>query len=139
MDIAPYLFFNGNAREALAHYCAVFDVPMPEVMTMAGAPPDLPIPADRRDWVMHATLALPGGGTLMMSDDFMANSPAMAGCSVQLNFPTAAEARPIFDALAEGGEVTMAWEPTFWSAGFGTCRDRFGIRWMVGCDEPPAG
>ena len=40
--------------------------------------------------------------------------------------------------LADGGEIHMAFEPTFWGAGFGTLRDRFGTRWMVNCDEPPA-
>ena len=45
----------------------------------------------------------------------------------------------IFYVDVFGGEVTMPWEPTFWSAGFGALRDKFGVGWMIGSDEPPAG
>ena len=27
---------------------------------------------------------------------------------------------------------------TFWSPGFGMTRDRFGISWMVNCDQQPS-
>jgi len=136
MDIKPYLFFNGQAREAATLYADVFGIPVPEMMTMAGAPPDTPVPEDRRDWVMHCEMKI-GNSGLYLSDDFMANSPAMEGCSVMVNLPTAAEAKSVFDRLAEKGEIRMPWEATFWSAGFGTLTDRFGIRWMVGTDETP--
>jgi len=43
------------------------------------------------------------------------------------------------DRLADGGTIEMPWAQTFWSAGFGTLTDRFGIKWMIGCDEVPAG
>ncbi len=34
----------------------------------------------------------------------------------------------------------MPFEKTFWSPGFGSCIDRFGIPWMVNTgDEPEAG
>lgn len=45
-------------------------------------------------------------------------------------------ARRIFDALAEGGRVTMPFEATFWSPGFGMAVDRFGTRWMVNAEGP---
>src|ERR1700709_2967478 len=37
----------------------------------------------------------------------------------------------MFDALSVGGDVRMAWQPTFWSSGFGMVCDRFGMPWMV--------
>ena len=43
----------------------------------------------------------------------------------------AAEAEKVFNALAEGGKVTMPLAETFWSARFGMLTDRFGIPWMV--------
>lgn len=138
MQIAPYLFFNGQAQAAVDHYSNVLGAEVTSMMRMSDAPPGMDIPEERKDWVMHCALKV-GGHDIMLSDDFMANSPAMDGCSVMISYPTAKEAKPVFDALAEGGEVRMAWEPTFWSAGFGTCTDKFGIRWMVGCDAPPAG
>jgi PhnB protein len=138
MQPTAYLFFNGQAREAIKSYAETFGAKMPEIMTMEGAPPGMDIPADRKNWVMHCEMAI-GEGKLYLSDDFMANSPAMDGCSVMVSLPTAKEGKAIYDKLAKGGQVRMAWEPTFWSAGFGTLTDRFGIRWMVGTDEAPKG
>jgi PhnB protein len=47
-----------------------------------------------------------------------------------------AEAERIFDALAEGGQVTMPFAETFWAHRFGMCTDRFGVPWMVNCEKP---
>ncbi len=136
MKPTPYLFFNGQARDAIAAYAEIFGVAMPDMMIMADGPPEMGIPEDRKDWVMHCEMKI-GEGSVMISDDFMANSPAMDGCSVMVDFATATQAKAIFDKLADGGEVRMVWEPTFWSAGFGTLTDKFGIRWMVSTSEPP--
>jgi len=138
MKPTPYLFFNGQCRDAVTAYARIFGVPMPKLMTMNDAPPGMDIPEDRKDWIMHCEMEI-GEGSLMLSDDFMGNTPAMEGCNVMVSFPTAAEAKLVFEALAEGGEVRMPWEPTFWSAGFGALTDRFGIRWMVDCAGPPPG
>jgi PhnB protein len=36
-----------------------------------------------------------------------------------------------FDALGEGGNVTMPMEAQFWGDTFGMLTDRFGVHWMV--------
>ena len=136
MTPTPYLFFNGTCRDAMAFYASIFGG-SPELMDASGMPPEFPVPEDRKNWIMHASLPV-GNGSIMASDNVMGESDPMAGCSVQLNYPTTAEARDVFDKLAEGGETTMPFEPTFWTAGFGMLVDRFGIRWMVNSDEPPA-
>ena len=46
------------------------------------------------------------------------------------------EAKRVFDALAEGGTVTQALEPTFFSVAFGMCTDRFGTPWMIVGPDP---
>ena len=136
MKVMPYLFFNGQAREAALTYAHILNLPEPEIMSMRDGPP-MGVPEDRLDWVMHCALPL-GEGTLMLSDDASGDTPAMAGSNVMLSLPTEAEGRRVFDALAEGGEVRVPWAPIFWAAGFGALTDRFGIRWMVDCDEAPA-
>jgi PhnB protein len=137
MQPTAYLFFNGQASDAVEAYKAVLGAEIVALMRMSDGPPGMDIPPERQDWIMHCELKIEGG-RLLLSDDFMANSPAMEGCSVMLEYETAQQARSVFDQLAEGGEVRMAWEPTFWSAGFGTLTDRFGIRWMIGTTEAPA-
>ncbi|MEJ6397117.1 VOC family protein [Yoonia sp. 208BN28-4] len=135
MTPTPYIFFNGQCRAATEAYARIFGIAIPEYMTMEGAPPDMEIPEDRKNWIMHCQMDF-GGGTIMMSDDFAGNSPAMDGCNIAVAMPTADESKAVFDQLAEGGDVRMPWEPTFWSPGFGTLTDKFGIRWMIDTDAP---
>jgi len=59
--------------------------------------------------------------------------------NVSLHLKDIAEGERIFNALAENGSVTMPFEKTFWSPGFGMCVDRFGIPWMINCEEQTAG
>jgi PhnB protein len=42
----------------------------------------------------------------------------------------------VFDALADGGEVTMPLSETFWAPLFGMCVDHFGVPWMVNAEAP---
>lgn len=42
-----------------------------------------------------------------------------------------AEVERVFGALADGGQVQMPLEKTFWSPRFGMLADRFGVSWMV--------
>jgi PhnB protein len=57
--------------------------------------------------------------------------PGQAGSAVHLIRPDAEAAGATFAALAEGGEVTMPFAATFWAAGFGMLRDRWGVSWMI--------
>lgn len=47
-----------------------------------------------------------------------------------------AEAERIFSALAEGGEVFMPMQETFFATRFAQLRDRFGINWMIIHERP---
>jgi PhnB protein len=60
----------------------------------------------------------------------------MQGFSLSWNCPSAAEAKRVFDALSQGGEVRMPLQKTFWAEAFGMAVDRFGTPWMVGCETP---
>lgn len=133
----PYLFFNGDCAEAIAFYAEVFGGEIIGRMPASELPAEFAVPEDRRDWVMHSTIKI-GNGQIMASDNIMGTSDKMAGASVSMIYSTAAEAKAIYDRLADGGEIQMPFSPTFWSAGFGTLTDRFGIKWMVGTDQPPS-
>ena len=80
--------------------------------------------------IMHARLAFEGG--VLMASDSMADHPyeGMHGFSMTLTHSTAADAKRVFEALAEGGKVTMPLQKTFWSEAFGMLVDRFGAPWM---------
>lgn len=138
MTPTPYLFFNGNCAEAIAWYAEIFGGEVVMQMPASEMPPEFPVPEERKGWIMHSTIKI-GDGELMASDNITGEAPKMAGASVMMRLPTADGGKVAFDKLAEGGEIEMPWTPTFWSAGFGCVTDRYGIRWMIGCDEEPAG
>ncbi|NDR59006.1 VOC family protein [Aliiruegeria sabulilitoris] len=137
MNPTVYVTFkDGECREAMAFYAELFGGEVVAMMTFADGPMEMP--PEKADWVMHSTVAIPGGA--VMGCDDMGQYEPMAGCSISLDAPDLAKGRAIFAALAAGGKVTMPFEETFFSPGFGTVRDRFGINWMVGVyEEMPAG
>ena len=62
---------------------------------------------------------------------------ASKGYSVSIGLDDPQEAERIFEALAEGGNGTACpSDTTFWAARFGMLADRFGIPWMINCEEP---
>ena len=46
-----------------------------------------------------------------------------------------AKGEAVFKALGEGGQVTMPFAPPFLGKGFGMLVDRFGVHWMVNCED----
>jgi PhnB protein len=137
MSFNPYLFFNGDCAEAFAHYQKVFGGDL-QVLTQAEVPEDARMPGADPSFVMHASLTL-GAALLMGSDDPTGDGGPMVGSAVAYSSDDEARSKEIFEALAEGGEITGPFGPTFWSKGFGMCTDRFGVPWMVDtAGEPPA-
>jgi PhnB protein len=138
MAFSPYLFFSNNTcREAFERYQQIFGGEL-SVMTMAEAPEGEAMPGASPDSVMHAAVTV-GDSTLMGSDDPTGGGGPVKGASVAYTAPDASEAKRIFDALSEGGTVTMPFSETFFSSGFGMCTDRFGIPWMVDTAADDAG
>jgi PhnB protein len=132
MQPVPYLFFKGTCEEALRTYARIFGSPEPEIMRASEAPQGESMGGDPNS-VMHGTVRI-GDGTLMASD--YSQAQPMAGNSICVSVADTTEGRRIFDALAEGGQVEMPYEATFWSPGFGALTDRFGTRWMVDTENP---
>lgn len=139
MSFSPYLFFSdGRCREAFTFYNQVFGGEL-QVMTNSERPAGSdPMPGADPTHVMHASLTL-DGQAIMGSDDPTGDGGPKAGFAVSYTAADDGTANKVFDALAEGGEVTMPMEPTFWASAFGMCTDRFGVAWMVDAAEQPAG
>jgi PhnB protein len=134
MAFRPYLFFGGSCREAFTRYQEIFGGEL-MVMAMKDVPGEDP-PAGKEDMVIHAALTI-GDDVLMASDDPMNdNFGPVQGIMVSYDAADVEQAKQVFEALAEGGTVTQALEPTFFSDAFGMCVDRFGTPWMVNCNDP---
>jgi len=127
-----YIFFNGNCAEAMRFYERTLGGKLEAMLKYGEGPEPAQCPAGSQDLVMHARLMI-DGRALMASDNppgYPAATPG--GFALSLNYPGAQEARRIFDALSQGGSVTMPMQKTFWAEAFGMLTDRFGTPWMVG-------
>jgi PhnB protein len=138
MAFYPYLNFGGNCREALTRYHEIFGGEL-EVMGMADLPDGEEVPEGMEGMVMHAALVFDDGQMLLASDDPSGTFKAPQGMYVNYTTADIDAAKRVFEALADGGEVTMAPGETFWSPFFGICADRFGTPWMVNGEPPDAG
>jgi len=133
MMIEPYLFFEGNCEEALAFYHQALGAEVTMMMRYKDSPEPHPpgmLPAGCEDKIMHANLRI-GESVVMASDGMCSGVAAFQGFSLSISASSEAEAKTIFAALAEGGEVRMPLGKTFFSPCFGMLKDRFGVGWMV--------
>jgi len=128
----PYLAFDGNCAEAVRFYEHVLDGKLEVLMSGADSPVAAHMPKEFAHRIMHARLALPGGGVLF-AGDAPANVPyeGIKGVSITLNYESVAQAQKVFGALAAGGTVTMPMQPAFWAKTWGMLIDRFGTPWIV--------
>lgn len=138
MTIEPYLFFEGRCEEALAFYRKALGAEVVFMMRYNESPDPPPpgmLPPGSENKVMHATVKI-GDATIMASDGEASGKPRFEGFQLAVNVRTEAEVDRMFDALAEGGKVTMAPTKTFWSPRFSMVEDRFGVGWMIGVLTP---
>ncbi|MDX9741962.1 MAG: VOC family protein [Gammaproteobacteria bacterium] len=133
MKIEPYLFFDGNAEEAMSFYERALDGKIEDKMRYADSPDPVPpeyMPPGGPDKLMHASLLIEGQ-RLMFSDGVPLEGGGFRGFSLTLQYEREDKARQVFDALADGGRVLMPMGPTFFSPCYGMLVDRFGVQWMV--------
>jgi PhnB protein len=138
MDMNPYLTFPGTCLEAFEFYAEVFGGDVSHVQRVAESPMAGDFPPEAQDRVMHARVSI-GDRLLMGSDNIMGGETEAKGFHIQTAFDDLDKAARVFARLARKGEVEMAFAPTFFATGFGMCRDRYGIPWMVNCDAPADG
>jgi PhnB protein len=137
VDIHSYLTFDGRCAEAFAEYARILGGTVEFSQTFGESPMSGDMPPEWQGKVMHAQLRV-GDQRIMGSDAPPAYFEKPQGISVSLMFADAEEGRRVFDALAAGGTVKMAYAPTFWAKGFGMLTDRFGIPWMVNAGDAAA-
>lgn len=136
--VSIYLNFPRSTEEAFNFYKSVFDGEFSGggIMRFKDMPPsdqNPPLPEEDKNLVMHMELPILGGYLLMGSD-----TPESTGFTVKTgnNFyillepDSKKETESLFNALSEGGKITMELKEMFWGAYYGTCTDKYGIQWM---------
>jgi PhnB protein len=134
MQMNPYLTFNGQCEAAFKFYEKCLGAKIVMMMMHEGTPAAEHVPAEWRNKILHARLQI-GDQVVMGSDAPPDRYEQPKGFSVSVSVDDPAEADRIFGALAEQGTVRMAIQKTFWAIRFGTLVDRFGIPWMINCEE----
>ena len=140
--VGTYLNFKNNTEEAFNYYKSIFGGEFTgpisrfkEVPPAEGMPPLSPADGEL---VMHVQLDILGCHSLMGTD-----APESMGFKVvpgnnvhiSLSPDTRTETKRLFDALSKGGNVTMDLQDMFWGAYYGSCTDKYGVQWMLNCEE----
>lgn len=135
--VSTYLNFPTETEEAFNYYKTIFGGEFNEGMMRFGdIPPHEgmpPIGDDIKNLIMHIELPILNGHVIMGTD-----APEQMGFKVSfgnnsyinLEPDSKEETKKLFDALSEGGTVTMELQDMFWGAYFGSCADKFGVHWM---------
>lgn len=133
-----YLGFDGNCAEAMRFYEKALGGKLEVLMSGAESPIAAQMPKEFAHRILHARLALPGGG-LLYAGDAPAHVPyeGIKGVSIALDYDTVAAAEKVFATLAEGGQVQMPMQSAFWAKRWGMLIDRFGTPWIVNGEPIP--
>ena len=144
-QVRPFLMFESRAEEAMRFYASVFGTEITEpIMRMTDGPemPGAPALSDaEKDLVMHMEVTILGGHVLQATDMIESMGHAVTlgnNMTIALEPDTRAENERLFAALSEGGSDVMGLMDMFWGSYFGTCVDKFGVRWMFNCEEKKA-
>lgn len=140
-SVSTYLNFPRHTEEAFQFYKSVFnsDFSGNGIMRFGDIPPQEgmpPLAEEDKNLVMHVELPITGGHKIMGTDaPESCGFTVTNGNNVHLNVQpdTREETKRLFDALSEGGKVTMELQDMFWGDYYGSCTDKYGVQWMFNC------
>ncbi|HEX2682810.1 MAG TPA: VOC family protein [Ferruginibacter sp.] len=142
-SVSIYLNFQGNAEEAFNTYKKIFGTEFTRPLIRMGdmpSPPGMPEFSDEdKKKVMHVALPILGGTEIMATDMLESLGHKLVegnNVTISLNPDTKEEADRLYNELSQGGADGVAPHDEFWGY-WGTCKDRFGIRWMFNVMAQP--
>jgi len=129
----PYLAFNGTCSDAMRFYeRTLFLGAKIEMMSGADSPMAATIPPEHAHRILHARLRF-DDGSYIYAGDTPVHVPydGLKGVTLTMNYPSAAEAERVFNALSKEGRITMPLQPMFWAKSAGMLTDKFGTPWTI--------
>jgi PhnB protein len=130
MKVRTYLNYGGNCAEAFRFYEKQLGGKIGMIMTHDQIPGQNNLKPEWAKAALHATITI--GDTLLMASDVPPERfQPMRSVYISLGVDSDAEAERIYKILAEGGEVYIPMQETFFATRFGQLRDKFGTSWMV--------
>jgi uncharacterized glyoxalase superfamily protein PhnB len=121
MELVPYVFFYGRAREALEFYARVL-----------GGSYEIGAQSDDGG-ILHAVVKAPGIAFAVTDGPPGARAidPDAGNITLALRVADPAIAERTFAGLADGGTILMPFANATWGGKFGSLHDRFGNEWFV--------
>jgi PhnB protein len=130
MKLHTYLNFGGNCRDAFRFYEQQLGGTVTMMMTHGEQPGPATLPPEWKDKILHARITL--GDTELMGADIPPDRfKPMRSAYLSLDLDSTPEAERIYGLLADGGEVFMPIQETFFAFRFAMLRDKFGTLWML--------
>jgi PhnB protein len=89
--------------------------------------------------IMHIELPILGGHVLVATDLLESQGHQLRvgnNMTINLELEERAETDRLFRLLSDGGSDLFELQDMPWGAYWGTCADRFGVRWMFNCVDP---
>lgn len=137
MKLYTYLNYGGNCRQAFEFYVEHLGARITELMTYRELPESSGVPPDWMNAVVHARIEM--GDTMLLGADVTPERfQPMRSAYLTLILDSSDEAERIYALLAEGGQIFMPMEETFFARRFAMLRDRFGTSWMLLHERPRA-
>ena len=135
MRLEPNIIFNGQCEAAFRLYEAALGG-QTVLLRYRDSPMKDQVPEDWGDRIAHATMVI--GEFAISGADAMEQAEAPCGFYLLVHPSSLEETQRIFEQLAEGGEVVMPIQETFFSAAYGIVTDRFGVSWKLNCGRERA-
>ena len=130
MKLYTYLNYGGNCRQAFEFYAEHLGATITLLTTHGEVPDPSGVPPEWRNAVLHARIEL--GGTVVMGADIPPyRFQPMRSAYLTLMLDSVEETERIYALLADGGQIFMKLEETFFAKRFAMLRDRFGTSWML--------
>jgi PhnB protein len=132
MPVRPYLFFDGNARAAIAFYEYVFDTTADSIRTFGDLPenPDYPFDEEskKRVWNAHMKIA----GDVVQISDIGPFPGFTVGNNVDLFYinPSGEAIATVYGRLMEGGSAQVELD-TSGPNTYANVTDKFGVSWQL--------
>lgn len=132
MKLYTQLNFGGNCEEAFRFYEKHLGGRITMMMTQSQAPG---APSGAGNAIIHARMDI--GDTVLIANDVPPSTfQKIRSVYLYLSLDSTEEAERVHKALAEGGEIYMPLEETFYATRFSQLRDRFGVSWSIIHERP---
>lgn len=128
MELDIYLNYGGNCEQAFRFYEQHLGGNITTMVRHSGRPDQADVPAGWEAAILHARIEI--GKAVLMGADIPGAEP-MRSAYLTLSADSAEEAERLYALLADGGQIFMKMQETFFASRFAQLRDKFGTSWML--------